>query len=173
MNQSTHEPSQISYKQCMKWPVAHSPNSTWFWLELVGNCRERLEIIMGCTNIQFCEWLDHGWQFHPLYKQLQFDLRNIQELSYNLLVFLNKLQRQQSNPEDYRYTHDTVCKWILQVANNSRKSSITEWLYVHHFSRVCWVVTIPRWRQPWDSYCGRWVSILLSGWTIYSYHGWM
>ena len=25
-------------KKCMKWPVAHSPNSTWFWLELVGNC---------------------------------------------------------------------------------------------------------------------------------------
>ena len=52
--------------QCMKWPVAHSPNSTWFWLELVGNCCERLKIIMECTNIQFCERLGHGWQFHPL-----------------------------------------------------------------------------------------------------------
>ena len=52
--------------QCMKWPVAHSPNSTWIWLELVGNCCERLEIIMECTNIQFCERLGHGWQFHPL-----------------------------------------------------------------------------------------------------------
>ena len=53
-------------QQCMKWPVAHSPNSTWFWLELVGNCCERLKIIMKYTNIQFCERLGHGWQFHPL-----------------------------------------------------------------------------------------------------------
>ena len=52
--------------QCMKWPVAHSPNSTWFWLELVGNCCERLKIIMKYTNIQFCERLGHGWQFHLL-----------------------------------------------------------------------------------------------------------
>ena len=52
--------------QCMKWPVAHSLNSTWFWLELVGNCRERLKITMECTNIQFCERLGHGWQFHTL-----------------------------------------------------------------------------------------------------------
>ena len=52
--------------KCMKWPVAHLPNSTWFWLELVGNCCERLKIIMKCTNIQFCERLGHGWQFHPL-----------------------------------------------------------------------------------------------------------
>ena len=51
----------------MKWPVAHSLNSTWFWLELVGNCRERLKITMECTNIQFCERLGHGWQFHTLY----------------------------------------------------------------------------------------------------------
>ena len=50
----------------MKWPVAHSPNSTWFWLELVGNCCERLKIIMKCTKIQFCERLGYGWQFHPL-----------------------------------------------------------------------------------------------------------
>ena len=56
----------IKYYQCRKWPVAHSPNSTWFWLELVGNCCERLKIIMECTNIQFCERLGHGWQFHPL-----------------------------------------------------------------------------------------------------------
>ena len=56
--------------QCMKWPVAHSPNSTWFWLELVGNCCERLKIIMECTNIQLCERLGHGWQFHPLYMGL-------------------------------------------------------------------------------------------------------
>ena len=57
----------ITWLQCMKWPVAHSPNSTWFWLELVGNCCERLKIIMECTNIQFCEQLRHGWQFHPLW----------------------------------------------------------------------------------------------------------
>ena len=30
------------------------------------NCCERLKIIMECTNIQFCERLGHGWQFHPL-----------------------------------------------------------------------------------------------------------
>ena len=53
--------------QCMKWPVAHSPNSTWFWLELVGNCCERLKIMMKNTNIQFCERLGHGWQFHTLW----------------------------------------------------------------------------------------------------------
>ena len=57
----------ITYNQCMKWPVAHSPNSAWFWLELIGNCGERLKIIMKYTNIQFCERLGHGWQFHPLY----------------------------------------------------------------------------------------------------------
>ena len=57
---------QWSMLQCMKWPVAHSPNSNWFWLELVGNCCERLKTIMKCTNIQFCEQLGHGWQFHPL-----------------------------------------------------------------------------------------------------------
>ena len=56
--------------QCMKWPVTHSPNSTWFWLELVGNCCERLKIIMKYTNIQFCERLGHGWQFHPLYSTI-------------------------------------------------------------------------------------------------------
>ena len=64
-NISSHRLWDISV-QCMKWPVAHSPNSTWFWLELVGNCCERLKIIMECTNIQFCERLGHGWQFHPL-----------------------------------------------------------------------------------------------------------
>ena len=32
----------------------------------VGNCCERLKIIMKYTNIQFCERLGHGWQFHPL-----------------------------------------------------------------------------------------------------------
>ena len=52
--------------QCMKWPVAHSPNSTWFWLELVGNCCEWLKIKMKCTNIQFCERHGHGWQFHQV-----------------------------------------------------------------------------------------------------------
>ena len=60
----------------MKWPVAHSPNLTWFWLELVGKCCERLKIIMECTNIQFCERLGHGWQFHPLTKD-----RNLKEFS--------------------------------------------------------------------------------------------
>ena len=59
----------------MKWPVAHSLNSTWFWLELVGNCRERLKITMECTNIQFCERLGHGWQFHTLVKPHGFHLR--------------------------------------------------------------------------------------------------
>ena len=43
--------------QCMKWSVTRSPNSTWFWLELVGNCCERLKMIMKYTNIQFCERL--------------------------------------------------------------------------------------------------------------------
>ena len=62
----TPDPQQKMSTQCMKWPVAHSPNSTWVWLELVGNCCERLKIIMECTNIQFCERLGHGWQFHPL-----------------------------------------------------------------------------------------------------------
>ena len=57
------------HAQCMKWPVTHSPNSTWFWLELVGNCCERLKIIMKYTNIQFCERLGHGWLFHPLHAQ--------------------------------------------------------------------------------------------------------
>ena len=27
-----------------------------------------IEIIMECTNIQFCERLGHGWQFHPLFR---------------------------------------------------------------------------------------------------------
>ena len=59
---------QTFWEQCMKWPVAHSPNSTWFWLELVWNCCERLKIIMKYTNIQFCERLGQGWQFHPLWE---------------------------------------------------------------------------------------------------------
>ena len=54
----------------MKWPDAQSPKSTWFWLELVGNCCERLKIIMKYTNIQFCERLGHGWQFHPLHHSI-------------------------------------------------------------------------------------------------------
>ena len=58
--------SHVKKWQCMKWPLAHSPNSTWFWLELVGNCCEWLKIIMKYTNIQFCERLGHGWQFHAL-----------------------------------------------------------------------------------------------------------
>ena len=37
----------------MKWPVAHWPNSTWFWLELVGNCCERLKIIMNVQTSNF------------------------------------------------------------------------------------------------------------------------
>ena len=53
-------------KHCSAWN-GQSPNSTWFWLELVGNCCEQLKIIMKCTNIQFCERLGHGWQFHPLH----------------------------------------------------------------------------------------------------------
>ena len=65
--ESDYDMNYLVLIQCMKWPVAHSPNSTWFWLELVGNCCERLNIIMECTNIQFCERLGHGWQFHPLF----------------------------------------------------------------------------------------------------------
>ena len=34
--------------QCMIWPVAHSPNSTWFQVELLGNCCEPLKILMKC-----------------------------------------------------------------------------------------------------------------------------
>ena len=61
------ESNFTAHPQCMKWPVAHSPNLTWFGLELVGNCCERLKIIMKFTNVQFCERLGHGWQFHPLH----------------------------------------------------------------------------------------------------------
>ena len=59
-----------NHQQCMKWPVAHSPNSTWFWLELVGNCCEQLKIIVKYTNIQFYERRGHGLQFHPLHQSL-------------------------------------------------------------------------------------------------------
>ena len=34
--------------QCMKPPVAHLLNSTWFWVELLGNGCELLEITMKC-----------------------------------------------------------------------------------------------------------------------------
>ena len=66
INYHTAPNNKSTALQCMKQPVAHSPNSTWFWLELVGNSCERLKIIMKYTNIQFCERLGHVWQFHPL-----------------------------------------------------------------------------------------------------------
>ena len=91
-------PPYLSYmgmhKQCMKWPVTHSPNSTWFCLELFGNCCERLKIIMKYTNIQFCERLGHGWQFHPLHKScLEHHWNNVrEELEFiiDVRILLNK-----------------------------------------------------------------------------------
>ena len=55
-------------KQCMKRPVAHSLNSTWFWIELPENCCEPLKFIMKYISIQFCEWPGHGRPFHALHE---------------------------------------------------------------------------------------------------------
>ena len=52
--------------QCMKRPVAHSFNSTWFWIELPENCCEPLKFIMKYISIQFCERPGHGRPFHAL-----------------------------------------------------------------------------------------------------------
>ena len=52
--------------QCMKRPVAHSLNSTWFWIELPENCCEPLKFIMRYISIQFCERPGHGRPFHAL-----------------------------------------------------------------------------------------------------------
>ena len=54
------------YIQCMKRPVAHSLNSTWFWIELPENCCEPLKFIMKYISIQFCERPGHGRPFHAL-----------------------------------------------------------------------------------------------------------
>ena len=88
--------------QCMKWPVAHLPNSTWFWLELVGNCCERLKIIMKYTNTNFVSDLVMAGSFihwyrvsyrglsisFPPYRQLnaQFYHRSCHEQSSELVV---------------------------------------------------------------------------------------
>ena len=52
--------------QCMKRPVAHSLNSTWFWIELPENCCAPLKFIMKYISIQFCERPGHGRPFHAL-----------------------------------------------------------------------------------------------------------
>ena len=52
--------------QCMKRPVAHLLNSTWFWIELPENCCEPLKFIMKYISIQFCERPGHGRPFHAL-----------------------------------------------------------------------------------------------------------
>ena len=52
--------------QCMKRPVDHSLNSTWFWIELPENCCEPLKFIMKYISIQFCERHGHGRPFHAL-----------------------------------------------------------------------------------------------------------
>ena len=59
-----------SLKQCMKRPVAHSLNSTWFWIELPENYCEPLKFIMKYISIQFCERPGHGRQFHALLKSV-------------------------------------------------------------------------------------------------------
>ena len=59
---------QLIAKQCMKRPVAHSLNSTWFWIELPENCCEPLKFIMKYISIQFCERPGHGRPFHALAK---------------------------------------------------------------------------------------------------------
>ena len=56
-----------SHVQCMKRPVAHSLNSTWFWIELPENCCEPLKFIMKYISIQFCERPGHGRPFHALH----------------------------------------------------------------------------------------------------------
>ena len=58
--------SVSQYIQCMKRPVAHSLNSTWFWIELPENCCEPLKFIMKYISIQFCERPGHGRPFHAL-----------------------------------------------------------------------------------------------------------
>ena len=62
-------------KQCMKRPVAHSLNSTWFWIELPENCCEPLKFIMKYISIQFCERPGHGRPFHALPKTKQMASR--------------------------------------------------------------------------------------------------
>ena len=57
---------RLILNQCMKRPVAHSLNSTWFWIELPENCCEPLKFIMKYISIQFCERPGHGWPFHAL-----------------------------------------------------------------------------------------------------------
>ena len=83
--------------QCMKWPVAYSPNSTWFWLELVGNCCEWLKIIMKYINIQFVSDLVMAGSFihcqAPLY-WLQFcssyyTWNKLQEFLIHFLIWLD------------------------------------------------------------------------------------
>ena len=56
----------VTKTQCMKWPVANSLNSTWFWIELPENCCEPLKFIMKYISIQFCERPGHGRPFHAL-----------------------------------------------------------------------------------------------------------
>ena len=57
-------------EQCMKRPVAHSLNSTWFWIELPENCCEPLKFIMKYISIQFCERPGHGRPFHALLEEM-------------------------------------------------------------------------------------------------------
>ena len=54
----------------MKRPVAHSLNSTWFWIALPENCCEPLKFIMKYISIQFCERPGHGRPFHALVELL-------------------------------------------------------------------------------------------------------
>ena len=67
--QSTRQ-HDCNYIQCMKRPVAHSLNSTWFWIELPENCCEPLKFIMKYISIQFCERPGQGRPFHALYIDL-------------------------------------------------------------------------------------------------------
>ena len=63
---NSHSKECIWNCQCMKRPVAHSLNSTWFWIELPENCCEPLKFIMKYISIQFCERPGHGRPFHAL-----------------------------------------------------------------------------------------------------------
>ena len=62
----------IISQQCMKRPVAHLLNSTWFWIELPENCCEPLKCIMKYISIQFCERPGHGRPFHALSQNIAF-----------------------------------------------------------------------------------------------------
>ena len=132
----------------MKRPVAHSLNSTWFWIELPENCCEPLKFIMKYISIQFCERPGHGRPFHALHKHsISLEICKFIQISSVLLWYgTGQFYPYSSGLLSWHWGNHTIAPvpgkqpwrwWVNKLYGTTEKDNVTTlkaWPNLEHIS---------------------------------------